>query len=560
MTVCFRSAEQVSLRLERAGLTAEWRDGLLRDIAVDGHRVLSAAGFLVRTATWDTVPADVAVDDARDQIRFMLQYDDMSCRAHATLTIRPLAEVLEMVVSAELLAPASLNRIGLVALLPMPELAGVACRVEHSNGCFSSGVLPERITLPPNFKDIRSIEYHHPGGPRVRCAFSGESFEMEDQRLFSDASLKIYSRSNALPRPVRFEAGERIDQQLFIGWSGKTEPRRPAADIVSLVIGDRTGQCVPQVGIAGNLAGWDRGRRPELTALHPQFIHLEISPDTLDLALSRMSEGEEGGYSVVIDGDEPDFLDRVADGLRGLPVLRVALSTSRLSAWDAARTYLGDDLGVHAQALVALLRSCPRNASFGGFGTAAIIHDADNFAVMDTTRSLPAMLAAAREVTGGPVHIGPSAIGLFHHPHSPSPLENPNGRRMPMVGRDPRNIEPYAAAWAVDFMSCAVDAASVTLFAESGLQEIETDISAAIFREIAATSRLSLLGVRSNDGDRRVAAFAVIVLLANRTPNYVRVAVDGGYDWRFRSLANAPLAKAEAIDLAPYMTVVGEAA
>ncbi|EEN79928.1 hypothetical protein HMPREF0539_1938, partial [Lacticaseibacillus rhamnosus LMS2-1] len=57
-------------------------------------------------------------------------------------------------------------------------------------------------------------------GVTADIVFSGEVFEMEDQRNWSDASFKTYCRPLSWPSPFWLRAGERVEQAISIALSG----------------------------------------------------------------------------------------------------------------------------------------------------------------------------------------------------------------------------------------------------------------------------------------------------------------------------------------------------
>ena len=53
-------------------------------------------------------------------------------------------------------------------------------------------------------------------GVTAECRMEGDTFEMEDQRNWSDASYKTYVRPLALPWPYRIPAGEPVRQEIVL--------------------------------------------------------------------------------------------------------------------------------------------------------------------------------------------------------------------------------------------------------------------------------------------------------------------------------------------------------
>ncbi len=61
--------------------------------------------------------------------------------------------------------------------------------------------------------DLRALTHAFAPGFAVTCRMEGDTFEMEDQRNWTDASYKTYVRPLALPWPYTLAAGERLSQR-----------------------------------------------------------------------------------------------------------------------------------------------------------------------------------------------------------------------------------------------------------------------------------------------------------------------------------------------------------
>lgn len=107
-------------------------------------------------------------------------------------------------------------RSGLIVLLPLDGVVGRPVQITHSDDTEKASRFPELISPGQPFFDIKRLDYTPLHGPAVRLSFRGEVFEMEDQRNWSDASFKIYSRPLARPTPYVIEAGETVVQELSI--------------------------------------------------------------------------------------------------------------------------------------------------------------------------------------------------------------------------------------------------------------------------------------------------------------------------------------------------------
>jgi hypothetical protein len=116
------------------------------------------------------------------------------------------------------------NRIGLCVLHPLAECAGAACAVRHPDGRLEAGVFPRFISPHQPFKAIEAITHEVAPGTQAEVRFHGDTFEMEDQRNWSDASFKTYSTPLELPFPARIEAGTRVTQSVTLTLLGRLAP------------------------------------------------------------------------------------------------------------------------------------------------------------------------------------------------------------------------------------------------------------------------------------------------------------------------------------------------
>ena len=120
------------------------------------------------------------------------------------------------------------NRIGICVLLPPTGYAGARYASAGPSGA-ASGTLPELVgpqriegaLILPLFPAFDLLEVALPDGLQIELALSGDLFEMEDQRNWTDASFKIYSTPLALPRPRVARAGDRLRQAVVVRVSSR---------------------------------------------------------------------------------------------------------------------------------------------------------------------------------------------------------------------------------------------------------------------------------------------------------------------------------------------------
>ena len=117
-------------------------------------------------------------------------------------------------VTAEPRTPFLTARCGFAVLHPLEGIVGQPAIIEHVDGSREQATFPDLIAPSQPFMEIRAIEHQVAPGISARCLMTGDVFEMEDQRNWSDASYKTYVRPLALPWPYVMDAGVRNQQAV----------------------------------------------------------------------------------------------------------------------------------------------------------------------------------------------------------------------------------------------------------------------------------------------------------------------------------------------------------
>jgi hypothetical protein len=177
------------------------------------------------------------------------------------------------------------------------------------------------------------------------------------------------------------------------------------------------------------------------------------------------------------------------------------------------------------------------DADFVFFGTAAVVHAADDLSVMETLSVYPSVIATARHLCPGkPIWLGPSTIGMRHNPYGPDVASNSARGRVPAAGDDPRHGALFGAAFAVGVAAQAAAAgvdrlilASPTgrfgLFDEAGvrrpLQAVHAALAAAAGAERfeVAVDHPGIAAVAYGFGD------GVRILIANLGSDDVEISI-----------------------------------
>ncbi|RUX96906.1 MULTISPECIES: hypothetical protein [unclassified Mesorhizobium] len=580
-----RTVEAEPVRLRAGALSADFVNGNLRTIRHGGTEVLRAIAYIVRDRDWGTYePAltDLIIDQGANA--FSVSYS-ASCvaldgsRLGFRATIKGSADGrLVFDVSALPESDFETNRCGFCILHPIANLAGSLVTVEHTDGNVVATKLPELIDPWQPFKDIRAITHQVRPGVTAECRMEGDTFEMEDQRNWSDASYKTYVRPLALPWPYALPAGLPLRQtiSLRIAGEGKALAAAVASEAVRVELGE-AGPRLPDVGVViypedvetalANLS--------TLSTLGPQQLLFHYDPTRghgLDAlrAFARLANAYPAETSlecvVTCAGDLDAELSGVAGLVReaGLKLSAIAVSpsvdrqsTPPGSAWPdcpplddvyaAARRAFPDIRlggGMFSYFTELNRKRVPADRlDFVTHCTCPIVHAADDLSIMQSLEALPFITQSARAIFGAkPYRIGPSTIAMRQNPYGGATKPNPGRQRIAMADSDPRHTGLFAAAWTIGYAARVAPAGLEMLtlssftgpfgvLASSG-EPVAERSPRPLFRAIKGLCELAGLAhlpARTSDETRvlalagRSASGKTVVWLANLTADDVQV-------------------------------------
>jgi hypothetical protein len=509
----YGTEEEVSApRILRAGrLSVELEAGNLRYLRWAGEEVLRAVSFVVRDEDWGTyIPAISDLDVTEEEGAFTVTlravaggaegsfaYDArIEGRADGTLTFHGTGGTEDGFLT---------NRTGFVILHPIDGIAGAPVTVEHTGGETVEGRFPEVIDPVQPMMDLRALTHRTPGGLKVRVLMEGDTYEMEDQRNWTDASYKTYVRPLARPWPYRIEPGEVVDQRITVTVTGEAAATPPEG-AVRLRPGAEAGRVPPLgLGLRPEDAASARDAAAALRDLGPTYLVLHYDPRS--------------GH----DGETLEAMLDVARAVGAEPWLEAVIAApdgagaaAEVAALGAAATGMGDPFGTvlvspapdlkctlpgsvwpdapEAAALYDATRAAFPDARIGGgmfsyftelnrkrppadrldlvsFTTSPMVHAGDDRSVMESREAHPAIVASVARIAGDtPWAVGPSAIGMRDNPYGAAAKDNPDNIRQAMNRNDPRQRGLVGAAWNLTYFAhfAAGGAASIALGAGTG--------------------------------------------------------------------------------------------
>jgi hypothetical protein len=389
-------------------------------------------------------------------------------------------------------------RIGLCVLHP-PRLAGQATTVETLFGTLEAR-FPDLITQYMPFSNMVSIR-HDAGSPHETIvSFEGDVFETEDQRAFTDASYKTFSRPLEMPRPFKAEAGTVIRQVITVRHplvamrpvvvsGGASGPDRPAV----VAIGAATGTTFPSIGSCQPPADLVPDPRVSGAIRALGLAHLRAS---VDVASDDASAAVDRAAGAAADaGASLDVLlvgsasDPAIDSL----VARIARSGTPVAGLMAVDPADNTTTAALAERVRAAMRAAGLDAPFVGgsraylyqlvsrgipgdlvdavcFPTNPQVHAFDEASMAETIEALDAGVRTASALAGGkPVVVAPVSLRPLFNPDlvGPEPAPPPGGLPWRYDGRQ---VGEFAAAWTLGSVAsfAAAGVAALTLHEAAG--------------------------------------------------------------------------------------------
>lgn len=494
--------DAVAQRFIVGPLRFELIGGNLRAISFEGIELVRGIQYLVRDRDWGTLSPDISDLSVQDEDQGLAIAFTASCigpdgdRLTYRAQILARADCLSFTVEAEAIDDVTTSRLGFCVLHPA-DLAGAPLRVEHGDGRAQDSRFPKLIDPWQPFTDIKALT-HRQGGLTVTCRLEGDSFEMEDQRNWSDASFKTYVRPLAKPWPYIVPAGTTERQSVTLEINGKSPHKILNPDRLSEIeIGSPIGR-MPRIGLVltPDQTLTEPGSRALLEEAGIQDLLLSIAPYAghglaETQALARRVEGlpQRRTLECVIaaTGDLDEELQAIADhvALTGLQIDAVAIypapdlqSTPPGSPWPdcppladiyaaARRAFAGLPLGGGMYSYFTELnrKRPPLDAlDFLSHATCPIVHAADDLSVMQSLEAIPHIMRSARTIAGSlPYRLGPVTIGMRQNPYGSRIMPNPDRQRIPMAMADPRQDGDFAAAWTIGYTAATEEGALDTL-------------------------------------------------------------------------------------------------
>ena len=472
--ICLWSAQAVSaadpmeLRAGPLSMVFDTDHAMLRFIRVGQVEVLRGINAPVRDQFWATLPTEVTNVQLRaGRDRFSLTFD-VSCRqrdidfswngkiegtAEGTLRFD-----FDGVANTGFLK----NRIGFCILHPSTA-ADLPWKIEATDGTRVAGKFPRFIAPHQPAMNLRAIEHEFAPGAWAEVRLAGETFEMEDQRNWTDGSFKTYCTPLGRPYPVRIAAGTKIEQSVGLRLTGQVGALAAVAETdsgeVTLTLAEGADAVRPLPGIglqtSSQVVGLNDLEIKRLKQLSLDHLRISLAPANDDLtgrlrAASQQARalGVPLHIALRLSPEPAGELRQLAASVQATepPVAAWVVTEATAERFEMVRRILGTEVSIGVGEdtnFTELNRNRPQSDAIQlvSFGLNPQCHARDNLTMIETLQIQGEAVDSARQFIGDRrLLVSPVTLKVQKINQPPLPGELP-------TDVDSRQPPLFAAGW-----------------------------------------------------------------------------------------------------------------
>ncbi|KPK82193.1 MAG: hypothetical protein AMS27_14800 [Bacteroides sp. SM23_62_1] len=485
-------------------LSAVYHKGSLRYIRSGNAEVLRMIYPALRDRNWRTLQPtirDEKIDLDKECFRVTCKADYLEGDIHfrADFIITGEGNRLTFNMKGQALSGFLQNRTGLCILHPL-SVSGKMCTLRHTDGTSSQKPFPEFISPHQPFLDLAGMEWDYIPGKKALLEFSGDIFETEDQRNWTDASYKTYSTPLSLPFPVRMESGQCMEQSVSLTIEDMHDDIFVYENISEISIPGTTlkNRVLPAIGIcaSGLYHGFSEDEVSTLNIIHFSHYRLEIRIEEYDWETKFAEQVKEAillnkpvELILYLQKEDRKQLDKVKDILEKSrctlysiacfdPASHVTGSNMPDTVYPLIREILpGVPLGAGSNTNFTELnrnRFNPAKADYITFPVCPQVHACDHLTLIENLEGQKHVVESARTYfPGKPVHVSPVTLKKRFNVVATS-YEKPEGDDSFPESADPRQMSLICAGWTLATIKMLAEAgiSSITLYETLGIKGI----------------------------------------------------------------------------------------
>ncbi|GAB3024861.1 hypothetical protein [Spirosoma pulveris] len=478
--------------LQAGPVNVRYENGFLRYVSLGETELVRMIYFAIRDHNWLTAALTLSnevIEQATDsfQIHYDWQTNDLGIRMAGQVSIQGEADgTITVDWSGKALNSFQKNRVGLCVLHPIEGVSGQPAELIAPDGQQTNGHFPTFISPHQPFLNIQTMRWKPASGGTWQLAFSGEVFETEDQRNWTDASFKTYSTPLSRPFPVTVQPGDVFQHRIIFSQSNQ-EISAESVPIEKPLADNPTTK--PRIGVGQRTDG------PPLTDTEATLLKkLNLTHLRADVFFSlpdwqtRLSDAIADANQLIIPLELAVFFND--ESLNELELLHQFLQTKN-SVIQSIILYDATTLTTSTkrlQALVPVLRASWPGVLIGGgtddnfaelnrnpfdfslvdfvaYSVNPQVHAFDDLTLLENIAGQVETVRSARQLSGGkPIHITPVTLRSRFTTRAGSATERLN------QPPDPRQTTDFGADWTRRSRQALTDAgvASITYYQSHG--------------------------------------------------------------------------------------------
>ncbi len=488
-------------QLKAGRLDLSYEKGFLKYIKFGNQEVLRLINHAVRDYNWGTVPLrifDEKMENRGDNftIHYLAEAKQDDVNFLWTCTIEGKADsTISFTINGESLSCFKRNRIGFTVMHPIKECKGKVIHIKDPAGKTETQKFPELISPEQPFLNIRSMEWELEKGKAI-LEFSGDVFETEDQRNWTDDSYKTYCTPLNLPFPVELNKGDKVAQTIKLSIANIDEEAKIALKSTPTFSIKEKGFSLPKINIGRSTeidtlstaeinklkaipfdgyqvdiklyeADWESKLKKSIRESNQLGFSLELSLffDVVDDEIQKFTETiqHENAYvsTVHIFNKKPFVTEkRTVDAV--LPIIR--------------KLFPKATVGMGTNAFFAELnrsRLVTNKIDHVVYSFNPQVHASDNDSLIETIVAQPYTVDTAKDFSKGkPIHISPITFKMRWNPNATG-VHFIDANQLPS-DVDIRQMSLFGASWVLGTINSLLPAASasLTFFESVGLKGI----------------------------------------------------------------------------------------
>lgn len=488
--------------LQAGSLKLVYDHGCIRHLSANGTELLRNIYSAVRDRNWGTLIPEITDEkicstDNEFEISYTARYTNTEIDFIAEYRIEGRADNrVVFIMKGRAMRSFLKNRIGFCVLHPLQGVRGKECTILSPGMVKSISFFPERVSPDAPMMNIASMEWETDAA-KCSLSFEGDTWEMEDQRNWTDTSYKTFCTPLSVPYPVEISEGTLVEQRVSFQAAVKVQNIRWVEKPYSLFI-ERKDLILPEIGI-GSTGLSDKLTSAEFAILQEaHFSHFRFDirfsqPDWSQKLGNAIFNARAIGTSLELvlhlTPAEQDKLTDLKKYLYGkdLPAVRIWVveEKSRMASNELLGSTLkvlrdffpGSMLGGGTDAYFAEFNRSRIDASSLDFVTFAItpqVHAFDNESLIENLEAQSDVMDSAKQLyPGKKVQVSPVTLKQrFNMVATVNAIETPRGQLPYPV--DERQMSLFAAGWTLGSLAALASSGvfAVTYYEATGWQGI----------------------------------------------------------------------------------------